>query len=244
MGNVGCGLWVFLVINDVKLSWFLLALAAGCSTPSGTEDPPYRSVPGAFLSDTGASLYVLEAFDDWLDDGNDILNHTIPRDERDYEFFDRENPPERVQNKDTSWMGEQPLRLILRWGLSKETSKARFIGHADFQPKSGHTANLIVYDPMPGPLESGGRKRTAFRIRLKATLCKNPKLIALEWEGEKLTDGPDLEEAGRPGQFPRTSERINLGSGVLPAGATLFMHHRKEANRSYFLLLRIASVDP
>jgi hypothetical protein len=230
----------------VKAIQGLLVLGvASCSTLSETEQPPYRSVPGAFLSDTGASLYAIEAFDDWLDDGRDLLSHTIPRSEEDYRFFDPADPPTRVQNKGTSWMGEQALRLVLRWALSRETSKANFIGHSDFQLKSGHPITLTLFNPVPEyPQPGAPGNRTAFRVRLKATSCKDPDLVSLEWEAEKLTDGPDTEEAERPGQFPRTCERINLGSGVLPRGATLFMHYPKGSNRSTYLLLRIASVDP
>ncbi|HKS16219.1 MAG TPA: hypothetical protein VJU16_02850 [Planctomycetota bacterium] len=220
----------------------LLVLLAGCTTPVQFEDPEIASFPGVLIAHAGASLYVLEASDDWLDDGNDFLIRTIPRDERDYESFDRANPPERFQNKDTSWMGEQALEMVLRWALKK--TKARLIGHVDFQPRSGHLIEVTLFSL---DSESGGgpdgAKRTGFRVRLKATSCKNPALVNVEWEADKLTDGPRADDRGRPGQFPRTSERINLGSGVLPSGATLFMHHRKEANRSYFLLLRIASLE-
>ena len=87
-------------------------------------------------------------------------------------------------------------------------------------------------------------RRVGFRVRLKANRIKNPNYVGIEWEAEKLTDGPAPDdENGKPGEFPRSVERIAGGSCRLPLGGTLFMHHPKGAHREYILLLRIASLE-
>ena len=221
----------------MRLPLFAALLLAGCASPAPPEEPPLREVPGALISHAGVSFYVLEGRDDLLDDGNDFLIHRIPRDESEYDF-DHDRIPE---SKGVSWMGEQGLHLILRWGLSKK--RARLLGHADFQPVSGYSTEMTLFDTDPKTTKSGEEKRIAFRVRLKATKCKNPDLVSVEWEVGKLTDGPAPEESGRPGQFPRVEERIHVGSGVVPFGATLMWFHREEGPRGHYLLLRLSSLE-
>lgn len=208
----------------------LLLFLAACASRKPPEEPTITSVPAALIAHTGASFYILEGWDDFLDDGGDMLFLRIP---------DRQNNNEVwATSPNASWLGEQGLAVALRYGLSRKQIK--LIGHVDFQPLPGCPVEVSLFNPDP----VGDRKqRIAFRVRLKATTAKNPNLVALEWEVEKLTDGPAPEEAARPGQFPRTAERIDVGSGVIPFGATLLLFHRDHDHRGHYVMLRIASLQ-
>lgn len=215
-------------------------LLCGCTPRPPLEEPRITSVPAALISHTGASFYILEGRDDFFDDsGNKILNSRLPRSELEYDF-NRDRIPER---QGVYWMGEQGLEVVLRYGLSRR--QLRLIGHADFQPASGHPAEVTLFnsDPDPDRRATPHTKRTGFRIRLKATTCKKPDLVELDWDVEMLTDGPAPEDGAQSGQFPRTIERIHVGSGVLPMFATLMWFHRVEGDRGYYVLLRVSSVE-
>jgi len=201
-------------------------------------EPTIKSVPAALISYTGASFYVLEGFDDFLDDAGNILNPWIAMDEVEYES-DRNRRPNR---EGVYWMGEQALDLVLRYGLSRR--QVKLICHSDFQPASGHLVDLTLFSTEPQPDRRGVTPplRIGFRLRLKATAAKNPSLVALDWEVEKLTDGPAPEEGAKFGQFPRTAERIHVGSGVIPVCGTLLWFHREQDHRGYYVLLRVSSL--
>lgn len=227
-------------------TWVLpLWILAGCVSPPTSEEPTIKSVPAALITASGASLYVLEGPENWLDEF-DVASR-IPANARGISSplsgtDDTADPPAKSSwSKDTWFMAEYTLGLMLRHGLSRK--HVSLIIHADFQPASGWPTDVTIFNPESEP-PSGSRasRRVGFRIRLKATQNTDPELVALDWEGEMLTDVSGTEEKGRPGQFPRVIEKLGEGSGTLPFGATLLMRHPRGGGREYLLLLRVASL--
>ena len=233
-----------------RIAPMLLLLFPACASVKPLEEPTIKSVPAALIADSGASLYVLEAWDDWLDDGNtDMIFNRIPSGGHDSEgsgFSDIDEqadlPMGPESSSNTHWMGEHALHFVLRHGLSQK--RVRLIGHADFQPASGCPMEVTLFNPDAEPRpDPNDARRVGFRVRLKTSWSKSPHSVAVEWEAERLMDGPAPgHERRKPGEFPRAVERIAGGSGQLPLGGTLFMRHPKGDRRVYILLLRIASL--
>lgn len=222
---------------------------AGCAPRPPLEEPAIKSVPAALIADSGASLYVLEGWDDWPDDCDMLLN-SVPVGGYDiggvgFTDIDEKADPQSdpAPSSNVKWMGEQALKLVLRHGLSQK--RVSLLAHADFQPGAGLPVEVTLYKPESEGGPGGESMRKAFRLRMKAT-AKGQSYADLSWEAELLTDRPSsADSCGRPGHFARVSERIDGGSTTLPFGGTLFMHHPIGGHRSYILLLRIASLkDP
>src|SRR5262245_59623649 len=72
-----------------RLALFATLSLSACASRPPMEKPTIRSVPPALLADSGASLYVLEGRDDWVDE----LGPELPK-----------------------WIGPQALEKILRYG--------------------------------------------------------------------------------------------------------------------------------
>lgn len=172
-------------------------------------------MPTPLIADSGASLYVLDGPDDWLDDGGDML----------------------INPKPAPWMGDRALRHVLRYGLSHKA--VRFVGHADFQPTSGFPTEVTLFNPdAEAHLHRTELGRVGFRVRLKAAFSKELDQVDVEWAAELLTDF-----TGTRGETRREVEKIDSGSGTFPLGAALLLRHPKGDDRVYILLLRIASLD-
>jgi len=215
-----------------SLSLVALVVAAGCAPRPPIEEPTIKSVPPQLIADSGASLYVFECPDDFLDDSSpDIINR--PAHEKD----DPAVGPKSSSN--TQWIGEQALGLILRHALSRKPGIVTFIGHADFQPLAGWPMEVTLFNPDALPASPRG-ERVGFHVRFTASKTDNPEYMSIEWEAKKLTDitDPKIEQ----GKIKRVEERIAGGSCRLPWRATLMMHHRREGSRIYLVLLRITSL--
>ena len=184
-------------------------------------DPPtIATVPPQLIAESGASLYVLDGPDDWLDDGDDML----------------------INPKPSPWVGERGLKHLLRFGLSHKA--VRFVGHADFQATAGYPTEATLFNPdSEAHLQGTEMRRVGFRIRVKAAYSDDRKDVDVEWEAEQLTDVPGaVGRDGKRGEYRRTVEKIDSGSGRFPLGAALLMRHPKWDGKVYILLLRIASL--
>jgi hypothetical protein len=202
-------------MNCVRLGLIAALLMAGCASKTPVEPPTIKSVPPALIADSGASLYVFDGPDDWLDDGGDML----------------------INPKPSPWMGDRALRLVLRTGLSHKA--VRFVGHADFQPTSGFPTEVTLFNPdAEAHLQGAEMRRVGFRVRLMAAFSKELDQVDLEWSAEQLTDVP-----GKRGETRREVESIGSGSGTFPLGAALLLRHSKWDDRVYILLIRIASLQ-
>ncbi|HKS16220.1 MAG TPA: hypothetical protein VJU16_02855 [Planctomycetota bacterium] len=195
-------------------------MLAGCASKTVVEDPTIRSVPPQLVAETGASLYVLDAPDDWLEDNTDKL----------------------INPKPSPWMGVRALRHVLKYGLSHK--QVRFVGHADFQPTSGYPTEVTLFNPdAEAHLKGDEMRRVGFRVRMKAVFSREPDCIDLEWAAEQLTDIPGtVGRDGKRGETRREVEKIGSGTGTYPLGAALFLRHPKWGDKVYILLLRIASL--
>ncbi len=199
---------------------FLPVLLAGCASKTVVEDPTITLVPPALIAESGASLYVLDGPEDWLDDGGGK--------------FIRPGP--------SPWLDLPGLRHVLRYGLSHKA--VRFIGHADFQPTSGFPTEVTLFNPdAEAHLQGTEARRVGFRVRLKAAPSRDPGHIDLEWEADQLTDIPGAGgRDGRRGETRRVVDKISSGKETFPIGASLLLRHPKWDDRVYILLLRIASL--
>jgi hypothetical protein len=193
----------------------VLLILAGCASRTPVEEPTIRSVPPALIAETGASLYIVEAPDDWLDDGGMI-----------FQVAPAESDPSPIGPKPSTnaqWLGEQAFSLVLRTALSQKS--VQFIAHADFQPWAAYPSEVTLFSP-------DVMKRVGFRVKLKASPTEHPEYAAIEWEAEQLTDGPK----------GRIATPISKGACRLPYRGTVMMHHRKDDHRFYALLLRLTSL--
>ena len=214
-----------------SFSLFAILVTTGCASRPPLEEPTIKSTPPQLIADSGASLYVLEAWDDLLE-VNFKLFGRMPD--------EKENPsigPKSSSN--TLWIGEQALKLLLRHSLSQKPEGVTFVGHADVQPLSGWPMEVTLFNPdaLPAPQRA---ERVGFHVRFTATSTDDPQYVSIEWEAEKLTDSPGPRN--EPGKITRAKERIAGGSCKLPLRATLLMSSRKEGNRMYLVLLRITSL--
>jgi len=170
--------------------------------------PTITSVPPTLIPASGASLYLIEGPDDWLYDGMQFWNE-IPG------------------SKDTTWVGDKGLRLVLRLALSQKSMS--FKAQADFIVTSGYLteATLTHPDRIQAPPFIG------FHVKFSATLGNDPDSVNLVWKTSLVTTDKRGTE---------TAEPFAEGSGSVPLGATLIMRRPKGEGRFYFLLLRIASL--
>lgn len=215
-----------------SLSLVALVVAAGCAPRPPIEEPTIKSVPPQLIADSGASLYVFECPDDFLDDDS-MLFQRAPH--------EKDDPPVGPKpSSNTQWLGEQAFERVLRYSLSQKQGIVSFIGHADFQPLSGWPMEVTLFNPDALPASQRAEK-VGFHVRFTASSTDNPNYVSIEWEAEKLTDSPGPRN--ELGKTSRARERIAGGSCRLPWKASLIMmHHRKVVNRMYLLLLRITSL--
>lgn len=160
----------------------LLLILSACASRKPVEKPTITSVPAALIPDKGASLYLIEAFDDWLDDGCDI-GLTI------------ETP------KNTILIGEQALTLVLRSALSQKS--VEFKAQGDFLITSGRPTEVTLADP------EGLEKSpyVGFHMKLEASHGRSAEYVNLKWSAQALmTDarGNEIVEpiAEGSGEYP------------------------------------------
>ena len=203
----------------------LLSFAAfgSCATPPPSYKP--WELP-TYVSDSGASLIVLEARYDFLDDDSKLFPAPM-------ESKALPTGPEPSSN--TLWLGEQALETIIRYVTTKQPDGAAVRFHEIIDPIPRETCDVVFTIP---PDETEG-----FRLKFKAAPSANPAYCDITWEAEFMT-GCSSEYARGEGWTldKQTTERIAGGSGRLPLRASLFMTRRWQADRLYVLILRINSV--
>jgi hypothetical protein len=215
----------------LSLTLFLSA----CAPTSSQEGPPRESATPR-VADSGASLYVFECRDDWLDDGGQKIFQVSP-----YEADERAIGPK--PSSRAQWIGNVGLRLLLRAVFRRPSDRARLIGHADFEPVAGVLSETTVFNPMAEAARQVHEPRVGFRVKLRASPAG--EYFAIEWEAETLEDGPDVYgENGIPESLPRAIKRISGGACQLPPTASLIMQYRIQEDRVYSLILRLTSVRP
>ena len=188
-----------------------LLLTAACASREPLEEPTIKSVPAALIPESGASLYIIEAPDDWLDDCSSTF------------LWLTKDAPE-----NSAWMGDQAFSLILRLALSRR--EVSYKAQGDFLITSGHPTEATLTDPesIDAPLIVG------FHAKLNASLGRRPGYINMEWLAQILTTDKKGTE---------TAVTISEGKDEVGLPAALAMWRRKTKDRSYFLLLRIASLE-
>lgn len=140
--------------------FILLLLVAGCASRPPIEKPTIRFVPPALIADSGASLYVLEGRDDWVDE------------------LELDRP---------AWIGPEALKKVLRYGLSQKD--LILVGHADFQPAEGIPTEATLFNPdSPGHPARSDQGSVGFRVKVTAKSAADAKNCRIEWTAEKLAD--------------------------------------------------------
>lgn len=185
------------------------SLAWSCSSRTPISEPTIAVTPATLIPDTGASLYLIEAPIDWLDDSSNIaLTIEAP--------------------KGAIWIGEQALREVLRYALSRK--EVVFKAQGDFLLTAGRPTEATLTDPdsINAPPFVG------FRVKLDASTSKSPGYFDFQFAAKMVT----TDQKGR-----ETVDTIAEGEGRAPFRATLVMNRQKANDRHYFLLLRISSLE-
>jgi hypothetical protein len=199
--------------EDKLLKWttpIVLALLCACASRRPLEEPTIKAVPATLIPDSGASLYLIEAPDDWLDDTAHDIALTIKA------------------PKNTIWIGEQTLKEVLRYALSRK--EVSFKAQGDFLITSGCPVEATLTHPesvdAPPPV--------GFHVKLTASYSKSPGYFDYELAASIVTTNRKGIE---------TADTIAEGGGKAPLRATLLMSRIKAADRGYFLLLRISTLE-
>jgi hypothetical protein len=201
----------------------------GCSAPPVTESPE----PLVPLT-AGATVYILEVYDDWLDDGSpDILS--------------------RSPGLDGAYtVGEQALRIILR--AASRGRSAHLARVEDFEAQDGVLSRLSFPEPVSylvpspdGKFELRRHTETAgFELTILPLLLGNSQTATVVYTLKRKCairsriPGTDLA-AGEP-----VFEDVCLKSGRtgVPLGASMLWMLPKGAGRSDAIILHLASVAP
>lgn len=191
-----------------------LPILLGCgSAPATPERDPVEPLS------SGVTLYVLETFDDFLDDGMDITNS-----------FD---PPSRAR-----WLGEQALRVALR---AKATLARR--QHAPL--REGRTVEFFPDTPvhyLARDKDGQLRRRqhgelSGFHLTLGAESFQE-KYVRLDYDLRLCR--VDLE-----GGVPVLQEdQVERATRVIPVGGSLMFQVPRGDHRVWLVLVHVASVEP
>src|ERR1043166_867087 len=204
-----------------------LAFLIGCETaPATRERSPLE--PHA----TGATIYVIDATNDFLD------------------AMDTGSPSDSAAT--ARWIGQQRLQTVLR-AVSKGT-QARLVSARHFELNQCEENELPPDQPVHYfERESDGRfalraspAQAGFALKLRAARIEEAKYVHLEyavslfWAEHRKLPGTSLE-AGKP-----TIRELPIDSAVprVPIGAALWIPCPREGDRVYLILLHIASVNP
>jgi len=210
-----------------------ITLLAGCA-PRPVIVEPETLEPS--IAASGASLYLLETRDDWLNDVDVNIVGGLPVGG----FASEANANIRMSQPfepqggtcqpftDFLWTGEQGLLVLLRYARSKAGNL--LVSQADFRLVSGSPVEITLYNLNTGiENDKNLENRVAFRVRLTATPAKNPNYCVLKLNAEKRADG--------------VAQSIAEESLTLCFGSTILIHHRKNSHRFHVLMLHIASLD-
>jgi hypothetical protein len=180
---------------------------------------------------SGGTLYVVECYEDWLDDGHDITNR----------FQDGGR---------TRWMGEQALRIALR--SIDGGQKARIVHSRQFDLREGQLSQVFLPEPIHyfQPTEDGKfelrrfGKSGGFDLKATPALLESDKYVQLKYTLKRSCplrskiQGTDFE-AGEP---VLSDVWIDSGTRTVPLGATLLIESSRRDGRCTLLLLHIATV--
>jgi hypothetical protein len=199
-------------------------LLAGCATPAPSAPPTLPSV--------GGTLIVLDAHSDFFDDGGKLHDPT-------------QSP--------IRFMGEQALQIVLR--VAARSREIRWLGHASTDLEDGKASAFRVEWPLEY-MEPVGRGRYELRespqrgsIAVDATPVVSDDgryvsahfMVRRGFPSRQRIPGSDLDAGEPTGVWEETVEE---GTRAVPLGAALVWPLRRDGDRVYLVLLRIASVAP
>jgi len=200
-----------------------LASCALGSSPRTTEIPD--------LEASRSTLYVLEVYDDFLDDGGKLHDP-------------REGTPRSF--------GDAAMGIILR--AARKSEKVRVVGFAHAQLKE-RELNVIIVEESLHYLEARSGAvfaltesphRGFFKVATTPLLSQDGKCISLDYAllrgvpNRQVVQGTGLQ-AGKPTSISETT--IEDGSRVLPVGGTAVWHVPRGDGRMFLILLHLAALD-
>jgi hypothetical protein len=164
----------------------LLVLICSCSSRKPLSEPTIAVTPPKLIPETGASLYLIEAPADWLDDSTMPVALTI------------DTP------KNTFLAGEQMLGLMLRYALSRK--EVAFKAQGDFLITAGRPTEATLTDPesIDAPPHVG------FHVKLTASVGRTPQYVKLQFEARMLT----TDKRGSETAYPVAEGRVEAPIGA------------------------------
>ena len=203
------------------LLWILLA---GCTAPPAPEPEPAPLEP-LF---SGVTLYVIDTFDDFLDDGMDLMNTFLPPSQ-------------------AGWMGEQALQIALRGvsrGKKAVLSRRQYAGFREGDPVEFFPDRAVHYME---PKEDGG-----YRVRQLGELAGFHLILSaeiFEHKYARLTYDVRLRRADPfrldgPEAPSLVEDRIDRDTQLIPIGASLALRVPRENGKVHLVLVHVASVEP
>ncbi len=204
----------------------LCLLALGCSAT-----PAAPSLPTIEPNSWGATLYVIDTWEDWLEDGMEITNS-----------FEGHGQ--------TRWMGEQGLRIALE--LIGRGVKARLTFSKQFDLRKGVTSDVFVPEAVHylTPAGDGGfiirqsGRFGGFDLHVTPHLQPDKNFVSLDCNLEKIcpirAKIPGTEFEGGEPTFSHLW--IESQTRTIPLGATLLFEAPRGDGRSTVLLLHVATV--
>jgi hypothetical protein len=199
-----------------------LPVLLACGTaPAGPERPPIEPLS------SGVTLYVLDTWQDFLEDGMDLSSPIEP-------------------SSTIHWMGEQALQIALRAAsrlrgtmmIRRQHEVLRECEPLEFLP------DRPLYYFEPG---DEGRLRvrqhhelSGFRIRLTGEIFQE-RYLRMEFDF-RYRHARDVEyEVGEP---VLREDVVARSSCLLPIGASLLFTAPREGGRAYVVIVHVASVEP
>lgn len=152
----------------------LFVLLCSCTSRTPVSDPTIAVTPPKLIPETGASLYLIEAPADWLDDSTMPVALTI-------------NTP-----KNTFLTGEQMLSHMLRYALSRK--EVVFKAQGDFLITADRSTEATLTDPdsINAPPHLG------FQVKLTASAGRTSAYVAVQFEARMLSTDKRGTETAHP----------------------------------------------
>jgi hypothetical protein len=204
-----------------------LLVLVGCSAP-----PPEKPWPEIEPHSTGATLYMVEANQDWLDDGGpDILN-----------------PGQ--QSHDVFWVGEQALRIMLR--VIARGKNARLLAGKRFEPRGGVLSEIFLPEAVDymaalpdGKFELRRHRESAgFKLSMTPLVSADGNYAAVVYSlRRRCAIRAKLPGTGFSAGEPEFEDAwLESGQATLPLGGSLLFCATKGSPRVLLVLLHVATV--
>lgn len=201
----------------------LCLLLTGCvAAPAAPEPAPVEPLS------SGVTLYVIDTWDDFLEDGMDLTNAFLP--------------PSRA-----GWMGEQALRIALRGasrGRKAILARRQYAGLREGDPVEFFPDREIHYMELR---EDGGYQvrqhgeLAGFHLILSAEIFE-PKYIRLKYDVRlRRADPFRLDGPEAPALL---EDRIDQDTQLIPLGGSLVLRVPRNDGKVYLVLVHVASVEP